>query len=85
MTGRSYEDAWKKYAESTGIGDITAHNLRHGTATLMLEAKVNVHAAAKSMGHSVQVMQEIYAELRKEFEQENIDLLNGKIADLIAE
>lgn len=85
MTGRSYENAWDKYAAATGIGDITSHNLRHGTATLMLEAKVNVHAAAKSLGHSVQVMQEIYAELRRDFEQENIDLLNEKIAEVIAE
>ena len=70
MTLRGYEGAWLRYCEVTGLMEdgkpaITAHNLRHGTATLMFELGVDELTAQRILGHSrVEITREIYTELR---------------------
>ena len=70
MTLRGYEGAWYKYCETAGLMEngkpsITAHNLRHGTATLMFELGVDELTAQKILGHSrIEITREIYTELR---------------------
>lgn len=70
MTLRGYEGAWLRYCETTGLMEdgkpaITAHNLRHGTATLMFELGVDELTAQRILGHSrVEITREIYTELR---------------------
>lgn len=70
MTLRGYEGAWIRYCENTGLMEngkpsITAHNLRHGTATLMFELGVDELTAQRILGHSrVEITREIYTELR---------------------
>ena len=71
MTLRGYEGAWLRYCEVSGfLGDdgkptITAHNLRHGTATLMFELGVDELTAQRILGHSrIEITREIYTELR---------------------
>ena len=84
MSLRAYEGAWKRWQESTGL-ELTAHNLRHGTATLMFEAGVDELTAQRILGHSrVEITREIYTELRAAQEARSIDKLGEKIADVIA-
>ena len=71
MTLRGYEGAWLRYCESAGFIDddrkptITAHNLRHGTATLMFELGVDELTAQRILGHSrIEITREIYTDLR---------------------
>lgn len=70
MTLRGYEGAWLRYCETVGLiqdgkPSITAHNLRHGTATLMFELGVDELTAQRILGHSrVEITREIYTELR---------------------
>ena len=70
MTLRGYEGAWLRYCEAVGLIEdgkpsITAHNLRHGTATLMFELGVDELTAQRILGHSrVEITREIYTELR---------------------
>lgn len=70
MTLRGYEGAWLKYCEAVGFIEdgkptLTAHNLRHGTATLMFELGVDELTAQHILGHSrVEITREIYTELR---------------------
>lgn len=70
MTLRGYEGAWNRYCESVGLWEdgkptITAHNLRHGTATLMFELGVDEMTAQRILGHSrIEITREIYTELR---------------------
>ena len=71
MTLRGYEGMWSRYCSSVGLVDkdgkpaIGAHNLRHGTATLMFELDVDVYTTQRILGHSrVEVTQGIYTELR---------------------
>ena len=70
MTLRGYEGAWLRYCEAVGLMDadkpaITAHNLRHGTATLMFELGVDELTAQRILGHSrIEITREIYTDLR---------------------
>lgn len=70
MTLRGYEGAWERYCETVGLWEngkptLTAHNLRHGTATLMFELGVDELTAQRILGHSrIEITREIYTELR---------------------
>lgn len=83
LTLRGYEGMWERYCKVAGLLDangkptIGAHNLRHGTATLMFELGVDVHTAQRILGHSrVEVTQGIYTELRAKQKQKSIDKFN---------
>lgn len=83
MTLRGYEGAWLRYCEDAGfIGDdgkptLTAHNLRHGTATLMFELGVDELSAQKILGHSrVEITREIYTELRSKQKMTSVSKFN---------
>ena len=58
MPEHAYEGAWKRYCAAVGLVDdtgktiLTAHNLRHGTATLLFEFGVDEKTAQKILGHS---------------------------------
>ena len=80
MTLRGYEGAWLRYCESAGFLDdegkptVTAHNLRHGTATLMFELGVDELTAKRILGHSrIEITREIYTELRAAQNQKSIN------------
>lgn len=80
MTLRGYEGAWLRYCESIGFLDdegkptVTAHNLRHGTATLMFELGVDELTAQRILGHSrIEITREIYTELRVAQNQKSIN------------
>lgn len=84
MTLRGYEGHWLKYCEAAGfIGPdgkptITAHNLRHGTATLMFELGVDELTAQRILGHSrIEITREIYTELRAAQKMKSVDKFNS--------
>ena len=71
MPDRAYDGAWERYCAAVGLLDpegkpaITAHNLRHGTATLFFELGVDELTAQRILGHSrVEITREIYTDLR---------------------
>lgn len=71
MPDRAYDGAWERYCDAVGLLDpegkplITAHNLRHGTATLFFELGVDELTAQKILGHSrIEITREIYTDLR---------------------
>ena len=86
MTLRGYEGAWDRYCESTGLKDIGAHNLRHGTATLMFELDVDVYTAQRILGHSrVEVTQGIYTELRANQKKKSLNKFNEGMTKYMAQ
>ena len=91
MTQRGYEGAWLRYCQAAGLMDgdktaITAHNLRHGTATLMFESEVDEKTAQKILGHSrVEITREIYTDLRKDQQAKSIDKFGEKMSKLMSE
>lgn len=79
MTERSYEVAWNSYCKATGL-NLTAHQLRHGTATLMFEAGVDEYTAQKILGHAnVATTIGIYTELRDKQKVKSIAKLNEEM------
>ena len=76
MSQSNYDTAWANYCKETGL-NLTAHQLRHGTATLLYEAGVDVYTAQKILGHSrVSTTMDIYMELRDKAEQKSLSKLN---------
>lgn len=79
MSDRAYDGAWQRYCEAVGLLDpqgkpvITAHNLRHGTATLFFELGVDELTAQRILGHSrVETTREIYTDLRQQQQQKSV-------------
>lgn len=71
MTEAAYRTLWGRWCRCAGLLDekgnptLTAHSLRHATATLLFDAGVDVYTAQKILGHSqVSTTMEIYTDLR---------------------
>lgn len=76
MTERGYEGAWQRYCEATGL-NLTAHQLRHGTATLLFEAGVDAYTAQKILGHAqIATTMQIYTELRQKQMAKSVKLFD---------
>lgn len=85
MTERGYEVAWKRYCDAVGLTGLTAHNLRHGTATMLFEAGVDAETAQHILGHSkVSTTLDIYTELRNAKLKKDATKLNDVMAALMA-
>lgn len=90
MTERGYEGAWLRYCQRVGLMEngkpaITAHNLRHGTATLMFELGVDELSAQKILGHSkIEITREIYTDLRDEQQAKSVKKLNRGMSKLMS-
>lgn len=89
MTLRGYEGAWQRYCEAAGFIEngkptITAHNLRHGTATLMFELGVDELTAQRILGHSrIEITREIYTDLRAAQKMKSVGKFNEGIKKYI--
>lgn len=83
MSLRAYDGAWDRYCQAVGLWKngkptITAHNLRHGTATLMFELGVDELTAQHILGHSrVEITREIYTDLRAKQAQKSVEKFNA--------
>lgn len=83
MTEKGYELAWSGYCDRTGI-NITAHQLRHGTATIMFEAGVDEYTAQKILGHAnITTTMAIYTELRDKKRKKSIECFSNEIEKYI--
>ena len=91
MTLRGYEGAWLRYCQNTGLMEddkpsITAHNLRHGTATLMFELGVDELTAQRILGHSrVEITREIYTDLRAKQKMQSVVRFNEGMSRMMSE
>ena len=84
MTQSNYDTAWSNYVKTVGLDGLTAHQLRHGTATLLFEAGVDVYTARKILGHAkVTTTMEIYTELREKKEKQSINKFNDLMQSLV--
>ena len=86
MTQSNYDTAWGNYVKSVGLDGLTAHQLRHGTATLLYEAGVDVYTAKKILGHAkVSTTMEIYTELREKHEKQSVTKMDSYLRNLVQE
>lgn len=68
---------WAKFQKDNGI-NLSAHQLRHGFATLCYDANLDEKDAAELLGHSsVEITKDIYTHITAEREKVNADKLNA--------
>lgn len=80
MTTKAYDIAWAKWQEYTGL-NLTAHQLRHGTATILYEAGVDLYTAKNILGHaSITTTLSIYTELREKQFEKSAKSFNDELA-----
>lgn len=90
MPARAYEGAWERYCRAVGLWQdgrpaLTAHQLRHGTATLMFELGVDELTAQRILGHSrIEITREIYTDLRRDQKLRSVAKLNAGLSDLMS-
>ena len=91
MTERQYEGAWNRYCAHMGFVDekgkptVTAHQLRHGTATLLFESGVDELTAQAVLGHaSPTTTRDIYTHLREKHKETMVSKFDAMISDLVA-
>lgn len=91
MTDTNWETQWAKYCARHGWVDtdgkptLGAHHLRHGTATLLYEAGVDMYTAQAILGHAqVTTTMAIYTELREKHKEANVEKYAEAIATKIA-
>ncbi len=62
---------FKKLLKAVGLPDERFHDLRHGAATVLLAAKVDVKVVSELLGHSsVAITVDIYQSVLPEMQQE---------------
>ena len=77
LTKTQYRKRWAKYCESIGH-EITAHQLRHGYATILYEAGVEDKDAQELLGHSsIAVTRDVYTHIRQKQKDAAAQKLNA--------
>lgn len=76
LTKGQLRKRWEKYQKTYGV-TFTAHQLRHGFATMCYEAGIDEKDAQELMGHSdISLTRSIYTHIRAERKNETISKLN---------
>ena len=76
LTKGAYDKRWKKYRKQHNV-NITAHQLRHGFATMLFEAGIDLKDAQELMGHAdISLTRQIYTHIRDERKEETRKKLN---------
>ncbi|MBA3036563.1 MAG: site-specific integrase [Desulfobacterium sp.] len=71
---------FKKALKKSGIGKMRFHDMRHTTASLLIEQGENIKYIQKQLGHSSPtVTLNVYAHLMKDFNQEAVSRLENVI------
>lgn len=81
LTKSSFRKRWLRYCKEIGH-DITAHQLRHGYATILYEAGIPDKDAQELLGHaSIAVTRNIYTHIRSSRKQETAAKLNAFVVN----
>lgn len=76
LTKTQYRKRWLRYCEAIGC-EITAHQLRHGYATILYEAGVPDKDAQELLGHaSIAVTRDVYTHIRQQQRDATVKKLN---------
>lgn len=72
----AYEHKWERWQKRAGV-NLTAHQLRHGYATMLFEAGISERDAMDLMGHTdINLTRNIYTHIRKTRKDEIAAVLN---------
>lgn len=85
LTREAYNARWEGYCKSIGQ-KLTAHQLRHGYATLLYEAGVSDKDAQEQMGHArIELTRDVYTHIRKGQRQRTAAKLNRFVSESCGE
>ena len=74
--------SFKKLLKVAGLPDVRFHDLRHGVATVLLAAKVDLKVVSELLGHSsVAITADIYAHVLPEMQQEVVKRMDDLYGD----
>ncbi len=74
-----FRAAWNYWQENTGL-DLTAHQLRHGCATLLLEAELEAKDIQEQLGHAdISTTLNIYTEVSENRKKKTQSIINNYI------
>lgn len=76
---RNDADHWKRVLELAGLDHVPLHAARHTTASLLLEAGVDMHIIMQVLGHSVMLTTQGYAHVPQELARKSIASLGGML------
>lgn len=77
LTKSAFRKRWLKYCDAIGC-EVTAHQLRHGFATILYEAGVRDKDAQELLGHaSIQVTRDVYTHIRQRQREATVKALNA--------
>ena len=80
LTKDQYRKRWNRYCKSIGF-EITAHQLRHGYATILYEAGIADKDAQELLGHSdITLTRDVYTHIRAARKQETAKKLDKYLA-----
>lgn len=83
MTEKEYRCRWNAYQKETGL-TITAHNIRHGFATMLHEAGIDAKSAQDQLGHSdITTTLDIYTEVTQNARKQTAKTVNNYIKSQI--
>lgn len=83
LTKTQYHKRWLKYCKAIGY-DITAHQLRHGFATILYEAGIQDKDAQEILGHSnIELTRDVYTHIRASHRQETARKLNEFVVNSV--
>jgi integrase len=68
---------FKKLLKQANLPDVRFHDLRHGAATVLLAAKVDLKVVSELLGYSsIAITADIYAHVLPEMQQEIVDKMD---------
>lgn len=77
LTKMQYRKRWSRYCESIGY-QLTAHQLRHGFATILYEAGVQDKDAQELLGHAtITLTRDVYTHIRQARRDDTAEHLNA--------
>lgn len=79
LSADGVREIWRQLARRVGVPRWTTHQLRHTSATLLIDAGVPELVAAAHLGHSGLRTIHVYAEVRQARRQEAVDALEGML------
>jgi len=83
LTKTQYRRRWAAYCAGIGY-EITAHQLRHGFATILYEAGIPDKDAQELLGHSnITLTRNVYTHIRQARRQETTDRLNAFVGSVV--
>ena len=84
LTKMQFRDRWEDYCKAIGH-DLTAHQLRHGFATILYEAGIEDKDAQELMGHSsIAVTRDVYTHIRQSRRDKTAEKLNAFVSSVVS-